>query len=393
MSKTLMEAAADILNASKSSAPGMPMVKSPQGFEDLGGVTPHKATPDKIEVGARAATPPGKLPSSDTKAPAKKLSGSDAETIDPTEEGSEENEEESARQARIEAGLRSGYLKEEDKDDDDDDKDDDDKDDDDDDKDDEEEKKELKEAWLAELRGDVAAILASETSLPKEFASKIGTIYEARVTDKVLTIQEAIEEEYSVKFENAVIAVREELSEKVNTYLDYVVEQWMDQNELAIEKGLRSELTEEFIGGLRNLFLESFIDVPTEKVDLVDELATKIEELTSQLNEEVAKGMALKQQLGESKKEEILNNVCEGLTQTQVEKIRHIAESVEFTAEGDYISAVSTIRENYFPINTGKKTDVNAKLLREASEIVEEKTPILDAGVASVVASLKQGMK
>lgn len=402
MSKTLtlMEAAAEILSGSKSSAPRMELEKSPQGFQDLGGPTPTQSTHSKIDVGAKEATPPGKQPSSGTKAPFEKAAGQAVE-IEPEEEGETEDAEANAQKARIEAGLRAGHLKEEDKDEDDDkDGDDDGDDDEDDEKDDEKDEKDekdLKEAvaqWHAELQEDVAAILASETSLPKEFADKIGTIYEARVSDKVMSIQESIEAEYAEKFEAAVLEVRDNLTEQVNDYLDYVVGQWMEQNELAIEKGLRSELTEEFIGGLRNLFLENFIDVPSEKVDLVDELATKVEELTSELNEEVAKGIELKKQLGESKKSEILNGVCEGLTQTQVEKVRTLAESVEFTAEGDYTKKVSTIRENYFPITTGKPaSDSNAKMLTEASEIAEEKSVIIDAGVASVVASLTRSLK
>lgn len=383
--KSLMEAAADILQASHSGAPKEDMHKSPQGWQDLGGTTPFKNTDKQLDAGTSQAQYPGKAPSSDTEAPTQKLAGSEAKSIDPLEQGTEANAEESERKARIEAGLSAGSLKEEK-----------DEDEDEDDEDDEKEKKDMKEAteqWQAELQEDVAAILKSESALPKEFASKIGTIYEARVTDKVMSIQESIEAEYAEKFEAAVLEVRDSLTEQVNNYLDYVVGQWMEQNELAIEKGLRSELTEEFIGGLRNLFLESYIDVPSEKVDLVDELATKVEELTSELNEEVAKGVELKKQLGESKKSEILNGVCEGLTQTQVEKVRTLAETVEFTAEGDYTAKVSTIRENYFPVTTGKKTDTNTKMLTEASEVADEKTTSSDAGVQSVVNAIARGLK
>lgn len=381
----LLEAAAEILKGSLSSAPKMPLEKPEGEVQDLGGDTPFEHSDKALDPRASQATPPGKQPSSDTKAPAQKLAGSEAKTLDPTEpkETSADQEE---RKRRVEAGLSKGDLKEEkDDDDDDDDKDEDDKDDKDEDK---------KFDFKKKLSEDVAAILASESGLPKEFASKIGTIYEARVIDKVSSIQEEIEAEYAEKFEAAVLEVRTALSEQVNDYLDYVVEEWMTQNELAIEKGLRSELTEEFIGSLRNVFLEHYIDIPAEKVDLVDELATKVEELTSSLNEEVAKSVELKKQLGESKKSEILNGVCEGLTQTQVEKVRTLAESVEFTAEGDYTAKVSTIRENYFPATSGKKsTDSNAKMLTEVTEIADEKAFVSDAGVASVVAALTQQLK
>lgn len=387
MKNALLEAAAEILKSSQSGAPKESMHKAEGEVQDLGGDTPFEHSDSALDPHASQATPPGKQPGSDTKAPAQKLAGSDAKQLDPTEAKAGDAEQ-AERKRRIEAGLSKGDLKEEkdDKDDDDDDKDDDDEDD----KDDDDKKFDFKK----KLSEDVAAILASESGLPKEFASKIGTIYEARVIDKVSSIQEEIEAEYAQKFEAAVLEVREALSEQVNDYLDYVVEEWMTQNELAIEKGLRSELTEEFIGSLRTVFLEHYIDIPAEKVDLVDELATKVEELTSSLNEEVAKSVELKKQLGESKKTEILNGICEGLTQTQVEKVRTLAESVEFTAEGDYTAKVSTIRENYFPVTSGKKTtDSNAKMLTEVTEVADEKAPVTDAGVASVVAALTQHLK
>lgn len=383
----LLEAAADILNQSKSSAPRMEMEKSAQGFQDLGGVTPQKSASNKIEVGASQATPPGKQPSSDTKAPM--LAVKNGTEIDPHDAGEPASEEENERKARIAAGLAKADLTEEKDDDDDKDG----KKDEDEDEDDKEEKKKMDEAWKKELKEDVAAILKSETSLPAEFATKIGTIYEVRVTDKVQSITEEIVSEYNTMFEEAVIEVRDALTEQVNDYLSYVVEEWMKQNELAIEKGLRSELTEDFVSGMRDLFQQHYIDIPSEKVDLVNELATKVEDLTAALNESVAKSVELKKQLGESKKIEIVNGICEGLTQTQVEKVRTLAESVEFTAEGDYTSKVTTIRENYFPITTGRKTDTNAKMLTEVSEQMTEEKAAVDSDVASVVASLAKSLK
>jgi hypothetical protein len=386
MSQTLREAAAEILAQSRSTAPREEMHQAPGEVQDLGGTTPQKNVGHKIDVGATKATPPGKAPNVEAE-PLHTVTGG-AEEIDPLEQGTGATPEESERRSRIESGLRAGDLREEKDEEDEDEEDEDDKK-----EDDDKDAKDDKEDWKKNLKEDVAAILASESTLPKSFAEKIGTIYEARVTDKVQSIAESIEAEYESKFVDAVIQVREELTEQVNDYLDYVVEEWMTQNELAIEKGLRSELTEEFIGGLRNLFLENYIDIPSEKVDLVDELATKVEDLTGQLNEEVAKSVELKKQLGESKKSEILQSVCEGLTQTQVEKVRTLAESVEFTAEGEYKGKVSTIRENYFPVSTGKRAD--AALLTEATEpIAEDKTPVsADPSVAAVAAALARMTK
>jgi hypothetical protein len=398
MKNALLEAAAEILKASQSSAPKEEMHKMPGEVQDLGGDTPESHSDAKLDVRAKEATPPGKQAASDTKAPLETVAGKPATATDPSECG-EESADQKERKARIEAGLAKGDLKEEKEEEKDEDED---KDEDKEEGSEKHEKKEkelidklekLHEDWKKGLKEDVAKILASESTLPKEFASKIGTIYEARVTDKVASIQEQLEAQYAESFEAAVLEVRDSLTEQVNDYLSYVVEEWMKQNELAIEKGLRSELTEEFIGGLRNLFIENYIDIPAEKVDVVDELATKVEELTSQLNEEVAKSVELKKQLSESKKSEILNSVCEGLTQTQVEKVRTLAESVEFTAEGDYTSKVSTIRENYFPVSTGKKTDTNAKMLTEASEPLAEEKTSTDPSVASVAAAIAKSLK
>lgn len=354
----LLEAAADILKASHSSAPKEEMHKVAGEVQDLGGTTPHENVKSPLDPGTKKNEYPGKNPDANTKAPLDKVEGG-AKEIDPLAQGAAVEGEAAERKSRIEAGLAAGDLKEE-------------------------------STWKKSLQEDVKNILASETELPKEFASKIGTIYEARVSDKVQQIEEELKKQYEEKLKADVLQIRTDLSEQVNDYLGYVVEEWMKENELAIEKGIRSELTEEFIEGLRTLFTEHYIDIPEEKVDVVDELAAKVEELSSQLNEEIAKGVALSKQLSEAKKEEVLKSVCEGLTQTQAEKVRTLAESVDFTAEGEYAQKVTTIRENYFPTSAPKKVD--AKVLTEAQEPLaeEEKKPVVDADVDRVAQTIKQ---
>lgn len=204
---------------------------------------------------------------------------------------------------------------------------------------------------------DIQAIFADE-KLSEEFKEKVSTIFEARVLDRVTQIQEELESQYSEALEDAVSKINEELSEKIDDYLNYVVEQWLEENEIAIETGLRSELTEDFISGLRNLFAEHYIDVPTEKVDLVEELAAKVESLEDQLNEEIERGITFKKSLIESKKDLIMRDVCEGLTSTQAEKIETLAESVQFSTEEEYAEKLETIRENYFPSGV-KKVETN----------------------------------
>lgn len=242
-----------------------------------------------------------------------------------------------------------------------------------------------------DLSADVNAIFADDSTISEEFKSKVTTIFEARVQDRIAQIAEETEARYAGMLEEAVEAVKADLTEKVNDYLSYVVEQWIADNEIAIESGLRSELTEDFISGLRNLFAEHYIDVPAEKVDLVEELATKVEELESQLNEEIERGIETKKSLVESRKVEITREVSEGLTATQVEKIKSLAESVEFSTEEEYKTKLETIRENYFPSGV-KKAD--EEQLHEQVDIAEEKKQVInDPYIAAAMAAITKSVK
>jgi hypothetical protein len=187
--------------------------------------------------------------------------------------------------------------------------------------------------------------------------------------------------------EEAVESVKEELTDKVNDYLSYVVEQWMEENQIAIDNGIRSELAEDFINGLKNLFAEHYIDVPAEKVDLVDELAAKVEELSSKLDEEVERSIEYRNALFEAHKAEVTREVCEGLAATQVEKIKALAESVDYSTEEEYRTKLDTIRENYFPSGV-KKADATA--LQEQVEDVAEKKIVSDAFMNSIVQSISK---
>ena len=238
---------------------------------------------------------------------------------------------------------------------------------------------------------DVDALFADDSTISEEFKSKVSTIFEARVQDRIAQIAEETEAKYAGMLEEAVEAVKADLTEKVNDYLSYVVEQWIADNEIAIETGLRSELTEDFIAGLRNLFAEHYIDVPAEKVDLVEELATKVEELEGKLNEEIERGIETKKSLVESRKLEITREVSEGLTATQVEKIKSLAESVEFSTEEEYKSKLETIRENYFPSGV-KKAD--EEQLHEQVDIAEEKKQVVnDPYIAAAMQAITKSVK
>jgi hypothetical protein len=328
----LMEAAAEILAGSKSKATGMPPQKLEGEVVDLGGPTPQNSKPDdesnKIHTtkAAKSATAPTTKPS---------------DASPDTQLRMNKEEDESAE---------------------------------------DEEMIDSEEEFQNSIKEDVDAIFADET-ISEDFRSKVSTIFEARVNDRVLQIQEELEGHYASMLEEAVESIKNELTEKVDDYLNYVVEQWMNENELAIESGLRAELSEEFIAGLRNLFAEHYIDVPAEKVDLVDELAGKVEELESKLNEEIEQNIQFAKAIVESRKLEVTREVCEGLTTTQFEKIKSLAESVDFSTEEEYKEKVETIRENYFPSGV-KKAD--AQQLHEQVEDTGEKKVIADPFVAAV---------
>ena len=344
----LLEAAADILTASKKSASAMPPSKLPGTEMDLGGPTPENGKPDdnshKIDStkGAKSAT-----------APTTKSSAASSDTQNHPQGGKKTmKEDEEQEEEYIDDQESDDTLIDE------------------------------KKEWKEKMKEDVSALFSDDSTISEEFKSKASTIFEARINDRVAQIEEEVEVRYASMFEEAVEEVKSDLTNKVNDYLEYVVEQWLADNEIAIESGLRSEITEDFIAGLRNLFAEHYIDVPEDKVDLVDELAGKVEELEEKLNEEIEHGIELRKHLIESTKQEIVRTVCEGLTDTQVEKIKSLAESVDFSTEEEYQEKLDTIRENYFPSGVKK---ASAEQLHEKIEDAETgDKKIADPFVAAV---------
>ena len=238
------------------------------------------------------------------------------------------------------------------------------------------------------MKEDIDALFADDSTISEEFKSKVSTIFEARVMDRVTQIEEETESRYAGMLEEAVESIKQDLTEKVDDYLSYIVEQWMEENQIAIESGLRSEMTEDFIAGLRNLFVENYIDVPAEKVDLVEELASKVEELESKLDEEIERNVDYAKALIESRKSEVTREVCEGLTATQVEKIKSLAESVHFSTEEEYQNKLETIRENYFP--SGVKKASESHLQEEVTDGSEKRFVSNDPFVSAVANAISK---
>ena len=200
---------------------------------------------------------------------------------------------------------------------------------------------------LKGVKEDVDALLNGE-ELSEEFRQKAETIFEAAVMTRVKTEVSRIEEEFDTKLQEATEQVKEGLVEQVNGYLDYVVEQWIAQNEIALEHGMKSEILEGFVSGLKGLFEEHYIDIPEEKFDVLASMEEQIEQLSAKLDETVASNVEMKKTLSEMKREEIIKTVSEGLTDTEVEKFAGLAEELSYEDEQSFKTKVQTIRENYF---------------------------------------------
>lgn len=226
-----------------------------------------------------------------------------------------------------------------------------------------------KQKMKEDMDADVDALLSGE-NLSEEFKEKAQTIFEAAVIARSHAIVEEVEEALYEEFELAVEEVKDELATKLDDYINYMAEEWVKENQLAIEKGLRAEIVEDFIRGLHDLFKEHYIDIPEEKVDVVEELTNKVEELEATINEQIESAVLLKKELNEHKKNEAIHAVCEGLTQTQVEKMKSLAESVDFTTDEEFADKLVTLRQSYFSASV-KPADSSA--LNEAVEIEEEK--------------------
>ena len=228
-----------------------------------------------------------------------------------------------------------------------------------------ENKKLKKEDLEIDVKDDMDALVGGE-DLSEEFKTKAATIFETAVSAKVISEVnqrvEELEEQYVQEITEAKEEHKSTMTEKVDGYLNYVVEEWMTENELAVEKGIRSELVEDFMTGLKTLFTEHYIDIPEEKVDLVDDLFGKVEDLEQKLDESINSNVEMKKELAEFKKEETLREVSKDLADTEKEKLGKLAEGIDFEDEQQYTEKLEVIKENYFPTSTQKTETITEEL-------------------------------
>ena len=244
------------------------------------------------------------------------------------------------------------------------------------------------ETYEVDMAEHVNALLEGE-ELSEEFQAKATTIFEAAVKAKLEEEVALLEQAYAETLEEKVAEIQESLASQVDEYLNYVVEQWIEENEVAVESALRSELTEEFISGLKSLFAEHYIDIPEESVNVVEELSSTVEELEAKLNEEIERNVQLTSALNESVKDQLVSLACEGLTTTQAEKLKGLVENVAYTSEDEFVEKISTLRENYFP-TTVKTDEVLDRVESQDPKMIAEST--LEGPMANYVKALGRSL-
>tara|TARA_Y100000015_G_scaffold42238_1_gene49442 strand:- start:288 stop:1448 length:1161 start_codon:yes stop_codon:yes gene_type:complete len=229
-----------------------------------------------------------------------------------------------------------------------------------------------------DVSDDVNALLEG-TELSEEFAEKAKTIFEAAIKAKMSEEYDKLVEHFANELDKQVAAARAELSEEVNGTMNYAIGQWMESNQVAVDRGIRNEITEDFIAGLKNLFEEHYISIPDDKVDAVEGMADTIREMEERLDEQVKANVKLQNRLNESAKKVIVNTVSEGLVDTQKDKLATLAEGVDFVSEEEYTKKVKALKESYFP---------NAPVVREETE----ETPVEEADVSPAMAAYINAM-
>jgi hypothetical protein len=339
------------------------------GWEDLGGPTPEnyksddnsaklktpgatlKQVRDVVNKGAKGADPMKGMKKEDVEY------DEDEELLEETDEDEEIGEDEIVEakeeedKEEEEEGKKKGKKEE-------------------DDEDEEDEDEEMEEEFSIEE--DVNALLEGE-ELSEEFQEKARTIFEAALRSKVGDIKEALEEQYAVALAEEVEEIKAELSERVDAYLEYVSDEWFTENALVIEQGLKTEMTESFLQGMKGLFEEHYVSIPEDKYDVLESMVEKLDEMETILNEQIEKNVSLNKRLAESVADGIFEQVAEGLADTQKDKLASLAESVEFESEREYREKLETLKESYFPsrvVSPNAKTETLSEGVDSAPEAI-----------------------
>ena len=226
-----------------------------------------------------------------------------------------------------------------------------------------------------DVETDIQALLEGE-ELSEDFTNKARTIFEAAIRSKVAEMKEQVKSEYEENLIEQVQSIKEELTDRVDSYLEYVADEWIAENQLAVEKGLKTEMTESFLTGMRSLFEEHYVSIPDEKYDVLENMVDKLDEMEGKLNEQIDKNVALNKRLSESVADVIFAEVAEGLALSQKDKFASLAENVEFESETSYREKLATLRKSYFPENAGVQRDESENLSEETQSTQYQTTPV-----------------
>ena len=337
----------------KNAAPGEPMQKlttggTPATWEDLGGPTPENSKPDdnsnKLatpgktlkqvrDVVNKKATPGDQATPSGNATPGTLKQGDEPEVKDDQEIVAEDEVTTDEVVAEEETSTEEVVAEEETT---------------------EEEvvAEEQIEEEKIDVEEDIKALLEGE-ELSEEFQDKARTIFETAIKSKVSELKEELKKEYEQSLTEEVASIKEEIEDRSDAYLEYVAQEWLEENQLAVEHGLKTEMTESFLTGMKSLFEDHYVTIPEEKYDVLNSMVEKLDEMEDKLNEQINKNVALTKRLSESTADVILADVSEGLAVSQKEKLASLAENVEFDSEETYREKLGTLRESYFPANPG----------------------------------------
>ena len=304
------------VNAGAKPADPMPKMGDPgtqlAGVEDLGGPTPENYKPD--DDSAKLKTPGGTLKQ------VKDVVTKGAKAADPMK-GMKEEEELSTEETIEEEEVSTEDVVAE--------------------------EESVEKTAEYDIEEDVNALLGGE-DLSEEFKNKAKTIFEAAINAKVAEVKEGLEAQYQDKLAEEIEAAKESLAERVDSYLEYVADEWFEENALAVEAGLKTEMTESFLEGMKGLFEEHYVSIPEDKYDVLESMVEKLDDMETKLNEQIEKNISLNGRLSEATADGILDQVSEGLAQTQKEKLASLSESVEFESEDQYREKLETLKESYF---------------------------------------------
>ena len=338
---------------------GIPDGQSATGWEDLGGPTPENYKSD--DESAKIKDPAATLKSVSDVVNSKAKAAEAMQKMAVKEEAEDEEEDFEEEELEEDDELEEEYDEEDGEDDEDEE-----------DGEEDEEDEELEEEF--DIEEDVQALVEGE-DLSEEFKDKAKIIFEAALRSKVNEIRDVLDEQYQQAYEQRlyeeVSSMRDELQERVDSYLEYVSDEWMQENTLAIEYGIKEQLSESFLSNLKNLFEEHYVQLPEEKYDVLENMVEKLDEMETKLNEQIEKNVSLNKRLAESVADGIFEQVSEGLAATQKDKLASLAESVEFESEEEYREKLEMLKESYFSIKTAAQS-AKTETLSEGVDVTPE---------------------